>query len=167
MLQDLDGVSIQNLTGEVLKYVEYCPACCENSKPSVPGRSPNEVVYDFKPRTIVSTPEWPENMVGIDTLRQMYQKEAEAAMDFPGLDAKGTIKGPMLVGLLSSKSGFDAVMVVVDKLLKFKKAMCGRTTHAAGDWPDKFFKHVYPDWLLPDTIISDMDSKLLFNISES
>lgn len=59
-----------------------------NAKSSVLGRSPNEVVYGFKPRDIISTLEVPQTAVDFDTLRKLYQKEAKAAIDFAAADAK-------------------------------------------------------------------------------
>ncbi|KAI1178547.1 hypothetical protein F4777DRAFT_575789 [Nemania sp. FL0916] len=59
-----------------------------NSKHSVTGRSTNEVVYGFKPRSTLSLLGIPDKVPDYEIHRQMYQRDAETAIDFAAADAK-------------------------------------------------------------------------------
>jgi hypothetical protein len=56
---------------------------------------------------------------------------------------------------------FDTAMTVTDKFTKAVKIVPGKGTYAAPDWATRFWQSVYPDWGLPNAIISDRDAKFV------
>ncbi|KAI1447359.1 hypothetical protein F5Y02DRAFT_378942 [Annulohypoxylon stygium] len=59
-----------------------------NAKHAVLGRSPNELVLVFRPRSVLSSLDVPISSPDVETLRRCYQKEAQASIDFASVDAK-------------------------------------------------------------------------------
>jgi hypothetical protein len=64
-----------------------------------------------------------------------------------------------LVSLPKTKEGFDAILVIVDRLTKRAKFIATKTTASAEDTADLFMKNYMKDHGLPKTIVSDRDSK--------
>jgi hypothetical protein len=56
---------------------------------------------------------------------------------------------------------FDTAMMVTDKFTKAIKIVPGKGTYTAPDWASRFWQAVYPDWGLPNAIISDRDPKFM------
>jgi hypothetical protein len=56
---------------------------------------------------------------------------------------------------------FDTAMTVTDKFTKAIKIISGKGTYVAPDWAFRFWQVVYPDWGLPNAIISDRDAKFV------
>ena len=56
---------------------------------------------------------------------------------------------------------FDSILTVTDKFAKLVKLIPGKSTYSAMDWANLFWSNVYPDWGLPNAIISDRDPKFL------
>ena len=52
-------------------------------------------------------------------------------------------------------------MTVTDKFTKAIKIVPGKGTYSAPDWASRFWQVVYPDWGLPNAIISDRDTKFV------
>ena len=64
-----------------------------------------------------------------------------------------------LVQLPITKDGYDAIMVIIDRLTKRVKFIQTKTTATAKDTAEIFMKHYVKDHGLPKTITSDRDSK--------
>ena len=56
---------------------------------------------------------------------------------------------------------FDTAMTVTDKFTKAIKIIPGKNTYSAPDWAARFWQTIYPDWGLPNIIISDRDAKFV------
>ncbi|POM67645.1 LOW QUALITY PROTEIN: Retrovirus Polyprotein [Phytophthora palmivora] len=63
-----------------------------------------------------------------------------------------------VVSLPSSKDGYNAIMVIVDRLTKRAKFIATQTTDSAEDTANIFMKSYVKDHGLPKTIVSDRDS---------
>ena len=64
-----------------------------------------------------------------------------------------------MVALPETKSGFDSIMVIVDRLTKRAKFIEAKTKSSAEDLTELFMKNYVKDHGLPKSIISDRDPK--------
>ncbi|KAE8182340.1 hypothetical protein CF328_g8545, partial [Tilletia controversa] len=62
-------------------------------------------------------------------------------------------------GLPTTKDGFDAIMVVVDKYTRFVFFVKGKTTDTAEIVANRFLEHVFPTTGLPRALVSDRDAR--------
>jgi hypothetical protein len=85
-------------------------------------------------------------------------KPAGAMQPLPIPDRKwGSISMDFIVQLPKTKAGFDAVMVVVDRLTKMAKFIPTNCNYDAPEVARLVIQHVFADHGLPDYIISDRD----------
>lgn len=90
-IQDIEIAIRYHMTASDIPWDQILPALqhnFNNSKHSVLGRSPNEIVYGFKPRSPLSVLEVPKLSIDYEIHRKLYQKEAQLAIDFAAADAK-------------------------------------------------------------------------------
>ena len=64
-------------------------------------------------------------------------------------------------GLPLSRQGNDKVLFITCKSTKYVKYLVGKETFTAEDWAALYFERIYLDWGLPDSIISDRDSRFV------
>jgi hypothetical protein len=62
-------------------------------------------------------------------------------------------------GLPESTNGNNKVLLIRDKCSKFVRYLIGKLTDTAEIWTQRYFDEIFRDWGLPDTMISDQDSK--------
>jgi len=56
---------------------------------------------------------------------------------------------------------FDCILSITCKFSKVVRLLIGKTTYGAAEWANCYWTHIYPDWGLPHSIISDRDPKFL------
>ncbi|KAK7992138.1 hypothetical protein PG988_000932 [Apiospora saccharicola] len=66
-----------------------------------------------------------------------------------------------IVGLPISRSGNDAILIIVCKLTKFVFAIIGRSDWDTEQWAREYIKYIYTIVGFPDAFISDMDPKFV------
>jgi hypothetical protein len=73
-----------------------------------------------------------------------------------------TVTIDFILGLPTSREGFDACLAIVDKFSKQLMLEAGRTTYTAQEWGERLLRRLYSAlWGLPKVMLSDRDPKFL------
>lgn len=137
MMYDLRGLTINNKTQKVKKYIEFCPSCGPNQ---TDRQTPIGNYQPIRPSDTL-----PMRVIAIDFI-----------VGLPEVSAKGSR------WQYKEHTVFNSLMTVSDKATKRTMLIPGNDKYTAEDWGELFLQQllIY-DWGVPHGIISDRDSKFV------
>jgi hypothetical protein len=140
MLYELRGLSINNKTYLVKKYVQHCPTCLLNQTDRQP---PIGNYQPIKPNNCM-----PMQVIAIDFIAGLPR--------VPSASTPWQLKG---------HEEYDNLLTATDKATKRSLLIPGHSTYSAEEWGTVFMRQlVLSDWGVPNGIISDRDRKFTSEI---
>lgn len=98
---------------------------------------------------------------GCDTCQRSKARNVKPAGKLQSLPIPtrkwGSVSMDFIVSLPRTKAGFDAIMVVVDRLTKFARFIPTTSNYDAPEVARLFVEHVYANHGMPDELITDRD----------